>query len=100
MRGALSTSTTTNTFSTVAYGNGVRGGTGCGSGQSGWPVDPQLLEIGSAEFFYTAGDESGVARWMAGETEAPADRWVLATWTLIRRDNRWLLTAYHNCPAQ
>ncbi|MFI9506902.1 SgcJ/EcaC family oxidoreductase [Nocardia sp. NPDC052566] len=36
---------------------------------------------------------------MAAETEPPADRWVVATWTLIRRDNRWLLTAYHNCPA-
>ncbi|WP_067813727.1 SgcJ/EcaC family oxidoreductase [Nocardia inohanensis] len=37
---------------------------------------------------------------MAGETEPPADRWVLATWTLVRREGRWLITAYHNCPAQ
>jgi len=36
---------------------------------------------------------------MAGETEAPADRWVMATWTLTRRNGRWLLAAYHNCPA-
>ncbi|MEU1204727.1 SgcJ/EcaC family oxidoreductase [Nocardia sp. NPDC005825] len=36
---------------------------------------------------------------MAGETEAPADRWVLATWTLVRREGRWLITAYHNCAA-
>ena len=36
---------------------------------------------------------------MAGETEAPDDRWVIATWTLTRQDGRWLLAAYHNCPA-
>jgi len=36
---------------------------------------------------------------MAGETEAPDDRWVMATWTLTRRNGRWLLAAYHNCPA-
>ncbi len=36
---------------------------------------------------------------MAGETEAPDDRGVMATWTLTRRNGRWLLAAYHNCPA-
>ena len=36
---------------------------------------------------------------MAGETEVPGDRWVMATWTLTRRNGRWLLAAYHNCPA-
>jgi uncharacterized protein (TIGR02246 family) len=36
---------------------------------------------------------------MAGETEAPGDRWVIATWTLTRQNGRWLLAAYHNCPA-
>ncbi|GAB2862549.1 hypothetical protein GCM10027176_75560 [Actinoallomurus bryophytorum] len=36
---------------------------------------------------------------MAGETEPPGDRWVIATWTLTRRNGRWLLAAYHNCPA-
>lgn len=36
---------------------------------------------------------------MAGETEAPGDRWVIATWTLTRQNDRWLLAAYHNCPA-
>ena len=36
---------------------------------------------------------------MAGETEAPDDRWVIATWTLTRPNGRWLLAAYHNCPA-
>jgi uncharacterized protein (TIGR02246 family) len=36
---------------------------------------------------------------MAGETKAPDDRWVIATWTLTRRNGRWLLAAYHNCPA-
>ncbi|MCW2860136.1 MAG: hypothetical protein JWP48_1844 [Actinoallomurus sp.] len=36
---------------------------------------------------------------MAGETEAPDDRWVIATWTLTRQTGRWLLAAYHNCPA-
>jgi uncharacterized protein (TIGR02246 family) len=36
---------------------------------------------------------------MAGETDVPDDRWVLATWTLTRRNGRWLIAAYHNCPA-
>jgi uncharacterized protein (TIGR02246 family) len=36
---------------------------------------------------------------MAGETEPPEDRWVIATWTLTRQNDRWLLAAYHNCPA-
>lgn len=36
---------------------------------------------------------------MAGETEAPGDRWVIATWTLTRQHGGWLAAAYHNCPA-
>lgn len=36
---------------------------------------------------------------MAGETQPSDDRWLMATWTLTRRDGRWLLAAYHNCPA-
>ncbi|MFC7382149.1 SgcJ/EcaC family oxidoreductase [Sphaerisporangium rhizosphaerae] len=35
----------------------------------------------------------------AGEAEPPADRWELATWTLSRRDDRWLVEAYHSSPA-
>jgi uncharacterized protein (TIGR02246 family) len=34
----------------------------------------------------------------AGETEVPADRLVNATWVLQRRDDRWLVEAYHNSP--
>lgn len=41
--------------------------------------------------------ESGVL--FPGESEVPADRLVLATWTLEKRDGAWLLAAYHNCPA-
>lgn len=36
---------------------------------------------------------------MAGETEAPDDRWVMATWVLSRQEGRWLISAYHNCAA-
>ncbi len=36
---------------------------------------------------------------LAGESAPPSDRWVMATWTLFRRDGRWLIAAYHNCPA-
>ncbi|MFJ4657165.1 SgcJ/EcaC family oxidoreductase [Nocardia sp. NPDC088792] len=36
---------------------------------------------------------------MAGESEPPADRWVLATWVMVRRDGRWLLTSHQNSPA-
>ena len=35
----------------------------------------------------------------AGETEPPADRWSLATWVMSRRPGRWLIEAYHDCPA-
>jgi uncharacterized protein (TIGR02246 family) len=34
-----------------------------------------------------------------GETEPPADRWSLATWTLSEHSGRWLIEAYHDCPA-
>ncbi|MFI6320393.1 SgcJ/EcaC family oxidoreductase [Nonomuraea sp. NPDC050556] len=34
-----------------------------------------------------------------GETEPPADRWSMATWVLSRRTGRWLIEAYHDCPA-
>ncbi|MDI2131393.1 SgcJ/EcaC family oxidoreductase [Yinghuangia seranimata] len=34
----------------------------------------------------------------AGETEVPDSRYILATWTLVRRDGRWLAASYHNCP--
>jgi uncharacterized protein (TIGR02246 family) len=33
------------------------------------------------------------------EAEPPSDRWELATWTLTRRDGRWLVETYHSCPA-
>lgn len=34
-----------------------------------------------------------------GETEPPAERWELATWALSKCDGRWLVEAYHSCPA-
>ncbi len=35
----------------------------------------------------------------AGQSEVPDGYWVLATWTLVKRDDRWQIVAYHNCPA-
>jgi uncharacterized protein (TIGR02246 family) len=35
----------------------------------------------------------------AGEEEVPAERWELATWALSRNDDRWLIEAFHSCPA-
>lgn len=35
----------------------------------------------------------------AGENEPPADRWSIATWVLSDRSGRWLIEAYHDCPA-
>ncbi|MGW2660019.1 SgcJ/EcaC family oxidoreductase [Nocardia tengchongensis] len=58
--------------------------------------EPQLVRFPAPD---TAVVTSRAAILMAGETEPPADRWVLATWTLVRRDGRWLITAYHNCAA-
>ncbi|MTE15802.1 SgcJ/EcaC family oxidoreductase [Nocardia aurantiaca] len=58
--------------------------------------EPQLVRFPTTD---TAVVVSRGAVVMAGETEPPADGWVIATWTLIRRDGRWLLTAYHNCSA-
>jgi uncharacterized protein (TIGR02246 family) len=34
----------------------------------------------------------------AGETEVPANRLVNATWVFQRRDDKWLVAAYHNSP--
>jgi uncharacterized protein (TIGR02246 family) len=36
----------------------------------------------------------------AGETGVPAARRVRATWVLARRDGKWRIAAYHNCPLQ
>ena len=35
-----------------------------------------------------------------GETAAPEDRKVNATWVFEKRDGRWMIAAYHNSPAQ
>jgi uncharacterized protein (TIGR02246 family) len=35
----------------------------------------------------------------AVETEPAADRWSIATWVLSDRSGRWLIEAYHDCPA-
>jgi uncharacterized protein (TIGR02246 family) len=40
--------------------------------------------------------ESGVM--LAGESEVPAPRMVLATWVLVKRQGQWLITSYHNSP--
>jgi uncharacterized protein (TIGR02246 family) len=37
---------------------------------------------------------------MAGEEAVPAEREVLATWVLAKRDDRWLIAAYANTPAR
>lgn len=36
---------------------------------------------------------------MMGETEVPAARQRFATWVLTKQDGKWLIAAYHNCPA-
>jgi uncharacterized protein (TIGR02246 family) len=41
--------------------------------------------------------ETGVL--VPGETEAPPERTVWATWVLARRDGKWLLAAYSNSPS-
>ena len=41
--------------------------------------------------------ESGIL--FAGETEVPDARKVNATWVFEKRDDRWLIAAYHNSPA-
>jgi uncharacterized protein (TIGR02246 family) len=32
-------------------------------------------------------------------TEPPADQWSIATWVVSGRSGRWLVEAYHDCPA-
>ncbi|KAA2255991.1 SgcJ/EcaC family oxidoreductase [Solihabitans fulvus] len=59
-------------------------------------------EVQSVRFF---GEDTAVvvsrgAVVMAGETEPPAGRAVLATWVLFRQHGEWLVVAYHNCPAE
>jgi uncharacterized protein (TIGR02246 family) len=50
------------------------------------------------------GDDAAIvitrsATTFAGEAEPPAERWEWATWALSRGDGRWLVEAYHSCPA-
>jgi uncharacterized protein (TIGR02246 family) len=33
-----------------------------------------------------------------GETEVPADRYIFATWVLLKCEGRWVVEAYHNSP--
>jgi uncharacterized protein (TIGR02246 family) len=35
----------------------------------------------------------------AGDAEPPADGWSIATWVFSGRSGRWLVEAYHDCPA-
>ncbi|WP_162958456.1 SgcJ/EcaC family oxidoreductase [Nocardia yunnanensis] len=58
--------------------------------------NPELVRFPTPD---TAVVTSHAAIVMAGETEPPADRWVRSTWVIVRRDGRWLLTAFHTCPA-
>jgi uncharacterized protein (TIGR02246 family) len=37
---------------------------------------------------------------LAGETEVPAGRIVNATWAFQKRDDKWLVAAYHNSPVE
>ncbi|HEX9540979.1 MAG TPA: SgcJ/EcaC family oxidoreductase [Streptosporangiaceae bacterium] len=41
--------------------------------------------------------ETGIL--VPGETEAPPERTVYATWVLARQDGKWLLAAYSNSPS-
>ncbi len=41
--------------------------------------------------------EAGIL--MAGESKLPDERLVRATWVLTKQDEKWLVAAYHNCPA-
>ncbi|MFF4342298.1 SgcJ/EcaC family oxidoreductase [Kitasatospora sp. NPDC001540] len=41
-------------------------------------------------------NESGIL--FGGESEVPEDRKVHATWVLEKREERWLIAAYHNSP--
>lgn len=36
---------------------------------------------------------------MAGETQLPTDREVIATWALLRQDGNWFVAPYANAPA-
>ncbi|MFE3194961.1 SgcJ/EcaC family oxidoreductase [Nocardia sp. NPDC059240] len=59
-------------------------------------TNPELIRFPAPD---TAVIISHDAILMSGESEPPADRWVRSTWTLIRRDATWLLTAFHSSPA-
>ncbi len=41
--------------------------------------------------------ETGIL--VPGESEAPPERTVYATWVLAKRDSKWLLAAYSNSPS-
>ncbi|HXW45820.1 MAG TPA: SgcJ/EcaC family oxidoreductase [Streptosporangiaceae bacterium] len=60
------------------------------------PVDEDRDVTYPADGTAIVTSKSGVL--MAGEDTLPPGRVLRATTVLVRRDGRWLIAAYHNCP--
>jgi uncharacterized protein (TIGR02246 family) len=74
-------------FMTAAYAGPYQGTTVTGS-----PLDLKPLGSDAAALLTTGGVIA------AGQTELSAKAAIRASWILVRREGRWQLAVYHNCP--
>lgn len=77
------------TYMAVAFAGPMKGSRGIDE-----PLNVRFLGADAAVVI----SEAGIL--MAGETALPAERLVRATWVLAKQDGKWLIAAYHNCPAR
>jgi uncharacterized protein (TIGR02246 family) len=74
-------------FMAAAYAGPYKGTTVTGS-----PLEVKPLADGAAALV----TEGGVIA--AGATELAAEHAIRASWILVKRDGRWMLAVYQNCP--
>lgn len=63
-----------------------------GSTVTGQPIGLKVLGPGAVALITMGGVLN------AGDTELTSEEAIRASWILVKRDDKWLLSVYHNCP--